>query len=1623
MKNKFSKLKISIFIFILSFFLLITVFPNSLSVEPTHEISTFEELVTAANLSKTSGYNDDNYILKNNIVITEENQETLENSDFKYISFGSSDNPFTGTFDGNGYTISNLSYDANLSVISDTGLFSQTGNGAVIKNLIIDNAQLQADYRGGIVVGYSEGTILENVVVKNSHLSISASNNVVSLITDGGIRAGALVGEAKDTIIYNCESNNNVVNTNNTVGVAALSGKGLTLGGIVGISDNTLIEYSRVYGGTVKNYYDVAVGALGGNTLYVGGIAGKMRNSSKIIDSFSTAHLEFYAATYVSVGAGNSGHIGGISATMEGTDCEIIRSHYAGTTNSQQYNAVLVIPIIQNNVNISGLVDVYEGGSVVNSYFNSSLNPNVDMHVLGNNTNTSSYGPLDSSKYIDKDYWASQFYDLTGTIKRSTDYSEKHYNKWIINDELKMPVHGKSVSATLNFKGAGSVSIGKTQLVQSAISTKNPYNFAVQGVGTSEIRVDLEAKVNDGYRFIGWYKQSDILAWSLEEDYGYFEKVFANNSIFSEEKIENVEFENNDLFIARYQANVIYHDIKGNVINVSDGKVSSDSSSEDNWYDYGSLISSVEPVNKPSSDTAKLIGWTTEKSSESGGGYSAITSTQLSNLKTNDKFYQANDVIESALNLYPVYVDLISNVITIFEGNELDSSSNQSIRENVGETIVSKDDEEKVVLTVVGVNSDGTFPTGYSFDGWYNEEGTKVSNLTTYIVEDIDLTKVNTFTAKFKYAVNYYVRAYSQGQSSFEDSMFYATVWHKYNEGFNNIGGPIFMREHVVHWGSSHKDHGDSNDESDQYSPDNLKITSPTNVYSHNVETATGSGTSYAVYMDNDFPTAGIITEVEKSAGAQYTFTPVSDRYHLQFWTLERKNDRWTYSNNPMNTGTLNIAISAVYKGRAMITTDVIFYNKDGGVQKSVVRRFNDKIFMGSDETYNYYYPHYTTDRSVDTKTQEGNTISGSVVRQSSPTNSDMKKDGYAFLGWISAQEVIKDSEEWNKIYDVTNDLFCTTDINIALANTIDKDELVTHTFDLYPAYAKYNVITKTSIVGNTSSYVNIPDNPSYTLEETGTGKAKITISPDIDTYVVGSNGEKYILTSLTRVYEDGREEVLYINGENKYTYDITAGLNYTFIANYEPYVLVYHLNENDVKINIRNFGEAVGEIPTPTYDLNMLSEKHLFRGYTTQASTLGYHSFNSYEEYINSNINIINTNAPVSESLELWPVYISTSLSVNSNIDDYLTNNSIDLIDVRNIAREGNNKIKLLINKTVVNNYNFIGWYKNYNNMDDLGELVTTNTELILSEVDSLSNEIYTAVYKEIFKLNYFDKTGNLLYSVDVSQDEERSFITTTEDEDGNIVYTPIDYEAFESIYNTLQKNESFKNWQWVTDTGTIVDWNDFCDKKITSDMNLYPIINRVVVKDYNNLELDVTSENAQVILGVKNNSLIAALNMLYANSKMTVHLEEVAYNNLNPIITNIQNVNVVFYEHNSLESDIIGEEKTDINGDAIFSFQKVFKISISDDSNINNEDVFILNIVDDNNPIVKFSLTNNETKVIKIPYGKYKITEDNNWAWRYQEQYNIDIELSNYSNLHIKVNKNISINKWFDKMSVKNN
>lgn len=238
-----------------------------------------------------------------------------------------------------------------------------------------------------------------------------------------------------------------------------------------------------------------------------------------------------------------------------------------------------------------------------------------------------------------------------------------------------------------------------------------------------------------------------------------------------------------------------------------------------------------------------------------------------------------------------------------------------------------------------------------------------------------------------------------------------------------------------------------------------------------------------------------------------------------------------------------------------------------------------------------------------------------------------MKLDGYAFLGWVSSLDLKKDSTEWNNLYDVENDLYCTSNIAKAKPYLLTGDEIVQETFDVYPVYAKYNIITQVNI-GQGGVAVNIPTVPEYTLEESATEKgiATISIVPDLDTYVMGSYGRKYELISLVRIYEDGTEEELSVSEDNTYKYTVDAGPTYTFVAKYEPFTVIYYLSGSEVKLILKDYLEKLGETPIPTYEIG--KNDYIAIGWTDAIpDSKGYHSYEDYESYENAGLTLYTEN------------------------------------------------------------------------------------------------------------------------------------------------------------------------------------------------------------------------------------------------------------------------------------------------------------------------------------------------------------------------------------------------------------
>lgn len=198
---------------------------------------------------------------------------------------------FTGTFDGNGHTISNLYINAKQDGV---GMFGLVGEGSAIKNLTLDNAIVtnsSAKYRTGILVGKQTGGTIQNIKTTDS-----------SSVTGGNV-TGGIVGLASGQIM-NCENRATVIAGSNT---------GTTTGGICGSYNTSTIKGCTNYGtvttggpiaGGIAGYLtsgtveDCANYAAVQGTYNIGGIVGRL-SGGKLKNVFSNGDVKATGTTSI----------------------------------------------------------------------------------------------------------------------------------------------------------------------------------------------------------------------------------------------------------------------------------------------------------------------------------------------------------------------------------------------------------------------------------------------------------------------------------------------------------------------------------------------------------------------------------------------------------------------------------------------------------------------------------------------------------------------------------------------------------------------------------------------------------------------------------------------------------------------------------------------------------------------------------------------------------------------------------------------------------------------------------------------------------------------------------------------------------------------------------------------------------------------------------------------------------------------------------------------------------------------------------------------------------------------------------------------------------------------------
>lgn len=1499
-------------------------------VDNTYHITSVADLVYAVNLTHTTAGQSINIVLDNDLTLNEADLEVAKQNGG--LIFGTIDLPFKGAFDGRGHTITGLEYNRDLwTPKANTGLFAST-DGATIKNLTLKDAKIGADFRGGVLVGRADSTRIENVTLISCTSSITPANNAVSLITNAGVLGGILAGETNGGVIYNCEVRGGRCVSNSTSAVAALGGEGLYMGALVGAASGTVIEYSRVtpirevaadgtvtyQHASVKNSYDKAVGALGGFTVYAGGVTGQLSNGAQMIDCFSTADCYAYCGTYVSVGAGATVSVGGLTASAYDNNCSIERSHYAGNLSSKQYNALIVIPIIEYNVYLAGLARRADGLSVSESYFKPSASAeegtNKKIPALNDAATGPSFGPLDDNVYVDRDFWEGCGYDFAGGIERSSVYSASHINKWVMDYDLGIPVHGSSIKATFDFPGAASVSIGTTGLSPTqAQTTDNAWKFAVQGVLAADNAVELSATTTDapmangtnGYRFVGWCREPSVTVNEVAEDPAYFEPMVTGDWVSDSPVYEasnadpaNRQFEDNDLFIAHYQAQVLFHDVDGNVINKGTG--AADPNTDDDWYDYFDPLPSPSPA-KPS-ESSTFVGWTTTKNSAGGGGYNGITSTELVAIVNNGALYKASDPVTKPMDLYPIYIDYSVNILTEIEGYSADAD--KTVRSSVGSTHVEK------VTNTDGITSyrvfvkdatgndlsvDGALPDGYRFLGWYkNVDGVEVrvsSDPSYTIPADTDLTQQQTYIARFEYRVDYYVASDAQDANEFKNPTLHAERWQRYESAFVELPPPAYYNEMFEYWASY--DPGANPAIGAKFTG---VICNPEKVASK--MTFGGVSTDYAIGVGIDFPGAGSVelrgepslTGTTSGSVEVETKPDLSGDYVFRFWTGEgtKLNLQWSDWKETNREKTFHPKGSAysgsrAYYFQAHYAANVKFegvLRTDGG-EWAVERRYEERVLLNQDTSNAYGYP------------KAGSSTGVSFTSAASPTDADMQRDGYRFLGWIDKSAIAAGEmtpQEWGYVFDVAGDQYCTSQASRAVPYLLAADAVCTRPMDLYPVYVKYDVTVTTNIAQAgvpSGAGVNIPAAPTvadggampsfnlpyntYTRDSAdpgtitfGQNNANVTVKDDqtIDlsltaennaTPVVTDGQATYLLKSWTieKTFQgQTHTETVPVSdpavaGENPLSYTIESGSSYKFIANYEPLVVVYHVNDGATETVVRNNGQQLGKGPDPTFDIAAIDLTnggiHVFVGWTATRPAAGQYAIWS------EGTAMVSSSTIVHRSMELWPVYRAATVSVNSNIDKEIEAAGKKPESYRSLSRlDSIASVTLVAEAKDFPGYQFDHWATEYDSTTGQGTPVTDNNNFVLRGNRPFEKDTtYTAVYVKVHEVRYHDAQGNVIYTANV-KGNERTFVhdvlvgtETAPDSGGGTTagsggttptqQVPIDVEAYHNIAVALDAaanadgREAFSNWRW-DNNGTMVPWEQFFDKPITTDMDLYP-------------------------------------------------------------------------------------------------------------------------------------------------------------------------------------------------------
>jgi hypothetical protein len=329
------------------------------------------------------------------------NQEDCELEGYSWYSdfnegfepIGDYNLPFDGSFDGNGFSITDLIIKRYQSTDANVGLFGYTSENAEIFDLNLFNVIVWGYERTGALVGRNLGVI---------------NNVVVSGIVQGfGVYTGGIVGGSLGNI-YDSNFDGNVIANNDLVGgivgatygdinnchssgivITNLHGDDGSIGGLVGaLGLDAIVNYSSsssdvngffATGGLVGSslgdiHNSFSTGSVFGEYDYTGGLVGSLSGDVNNCYSISNVtQLDYlfggYTGGLIGVSSVDSGKGRIYDSYANGNVIGIDRvGGLIGATDSNIYNSYATGNVFGNDEKIGGLIGSMQNNFVYQSY-------------------------------------------------------------------------------------------------------------------------------------------------------------------------------------------------------------------------------------------------------------------------------------------------------------------------------------------------------------------------------------------------------------------------------------------------------------------------------------------------------------------------------------------------------------------------------------------------------------------------------------------------------------------------------------------------------------------------------------------------------------------------------------------------------------------------------------------------------------------------------------------------------------------------------------------------------------------------------------------------------------------------------------------------------------------------------------------------------------------------------------------------------------------------------------------------------------------------------------------------------------------------------------------------------